>query len=236
MRAILLAAGKGDRLQPITSFIPKCIVPINGVPLIDYWLEQLFESGIKEVLINTHYLAEQVNCHIEKSKFRKKIKLVYEEELLNTGGSVISNKAFFNNESFMVVHADNLSFCNFNEFIKSHVNRNNNSDITMMTFKTDDPKSCGVVELNDDGLVMKFHEKVLDPPTELANGAVYIMEPSVIEYMESLNNLAVDLSLDVIPNYLGRISTFFNAGYHRDIGTVESYALSQIEISLRQNI
>ena len=60
MRAILLAAGLGTRLRPITDKIPKCLVPINGKPLIDYWLEQLTKAGIEKFLINTHYLHEKV--------------------------------------------------------------------------------------------------------------------------------------------------------------------------------
>ena len=94
MRAILLAAGLGTRLRPITDTIPKCLVPINGKPLIDYWLEQLTKAGIEKFLINTHYLHEQVESYIEQSKFAGMVDLVYEEELLLTGGTVIANKDF----------------------------------------------------------------------------------------------------------------------------------------------
>ena len=117
MRAILLAAGLGTRLRPITNTIPKCLVPINGKPLIDYWLEQLTKAGIEKFLINTHYLHEQVEAYIERSKFAGMVNLVYEEELLLTGGTVIANKDFIGNEPFMLVHADNLSLCDYKESV-----------------------------------------------------------------------------------------------------------------------
>ena len=183
MRAILLAAGLGTRLRPITDTIPKCLVPINGKPLIDYWLEQLTKAGIEKFLINTHYLHEQVESYIEQSKFAGMVDLVYEKELLLTGGTVIANKDFISDEPFMLVHADNLSICDYKDFISAHKNRPANTEITMMTFTTDDPKSCGVVTIDTSDIIQEFHEKVQNPPSTIANGAVYIVETSVISYM-----------------------------------------------------
>ena len=120
MRAILLAAGLGARLRPITDTIPKCLVPINGKPLIDYWLEQLTKAGIEKFLINTHHLHEQVESYIEQSKFAGMVNLVYEKELLLSGGTVIANKDFISDEPFMLVHADNLSICDYKDFINAH--------------------------------------------------------------------------------------------------------------------
>jgi mannose-1-phosphate guanylyltransferase len=229
MRAILLAAGLGTRLRPITDTIPKCLVPINGKPLIDYWLEQLTKAGIEKFLINTHYLYEQVESHIEQSKFAGVVDLVYEEELLLTGGTVIANKDFISDEPFMLVHADNLSICNYEDFISAHKNRPANTEITMMTYTTDDPKSCGVVKIDTSGIIQEFHEKVQNPPSTTANGAVYIVETSVISYMERLKKVKVDFSVDVLPYYMGRIFTYYNDLYHRDIGNIRSYELAQIE-------
>ncbi|WP_373071976.1 nucleotidyltransferase family protein [Sulfurimonas sp.] len=229
MKALLLAAGLGTRLSPITDHIPKCLVPINGKPLLEYWLDNLTKAGIKEFFINTSYLHEQVEDFVSKSKYKDYITLVYEKELLNTGGTLLSLKEFFKTEAFMVVHADNLSFCNFQSFINSHRQRQKECEITMMLFHSDNPKSCGIVELDSFGIVQKFHEKVENPPSDLANGAVYICEPSIFEFLYSLNKKEIDFSNDVLPNYMGRINTFLNDVYHRDIGTIESYALAQIE-------
>lgn len=229
MKALLLAAGEGTRLRPITNKIPKCLVPINGKPLLGYWLDNLAKAGVDEFLINTSYLSEQVEEFIANSKYADKVTLVYEEELLNTGGTILANSEFFKGEPFMLVHADNLSFCDFKEFIDSHAKRDSRCDITMMLFRSDNPSSCGIVELDSLGIVKKFHEKVQNPPSNLANGAVYICEPGVLEFIKSLGKKNVDFSLDVLPNYMGKINTYLNDTYHRDIGTVESYALAQIE-------
>lgn len=230
MKALLLAAGLGTRLRPITNTIPKCLVPIDGKPLLNYWLDNLSKVGITEFLINTSYLSQQVEEFINKSKYTNQITQVFEDKLLNTGGTVLANKDFFNDEAFMLVHADNLSFCNFQEFINSHKNRSINCEITMMLFKSYSPSSCGIVELDSQNVVQKFYEKVKNPPSNLANGAVYICEPSVIKFMEGLDKIDIDFSNDVLPRYMGKINTFLNNTYHRDIGTVESYALAQIEI------
>ena len=231
MKALLLCAGEGTRFRPITNHLPKPLVPINGKPLLEYWLENLSKSGVDKFLINTHYLHEKIEEFVSNSKYKDQITLVYEDELLNTAGPIVANKDFFTkDEPFILVHADNLSICNFQDFINNHKDRPQQSQITMMLFKTDNPSSCGIVELNDEGIVQQFHEKVQSPPSNLANGAVYICEYSIIEFLLSLNKKDIDFSIEVIPNYLNKINTFLNDTYHRDIGTVESYALAQIEL------
>lgn len=226
MKALLLAAGFGTRLRPITDTIPKCLVPIDGKPLMEYWLDELSTVGIKEFIINTHYLHEQVEQYIKNSKYKDRIILMHEDELLLTGGTILNAKKYLLDDSFMVVHADNLSFCDFDAFINNHKNRPNECEITMMTFQTDTPESCGIVELNEKNVVIGFHEKVNEPPSNLANGAVYIFEPCVLNFLESLQKNKIDISTEVIPSYIGRIFTYENNLYHRDIGSVESYNIA----------
>ncbi|WP_455757094.1 nucleotidyltransferase family protein [Sulfurimonas sp.] len=229
MKALLLAAGEGTRLRPITLKTPKCLVSIEGKPLLSYWLENLSVAGVDKFLINSSYLADQVKEFIDKSPYKDNITLTYEEKLLNTGGTLLKNRAFFKDEAFMLVHADNLSFCDFEDFLDAHAKRRNGCEITMMTFQTDNPSACGIVELDDNGVVQKFHEKVKNPPSNLANGAVYICEPSVLKFIEALDKKDMDFSLDVLPSFMGKINTFLNDVYHRDIGTPKSYELAQIE-------
>ena len=88
MRALLLSAGLGTRLQPFTNTVPKCLIPIHGRPLLDYWLDLLFEQGIERVLINTHYLPSMVTEHIAKSIWFDRIDTVFEEQLLGTAGTI----------------------------------------------------------------------------------------------------------------------------------------------------
>jgi mannose-1-phosphate guanylyltransferase len=206
--------------------IPKCLVPIKNKPLMGYWLEILEEEEITQIIVNTHYLPEQVRGYIAEHPLGKKVDLVHEESLLGTGGTILSNKNKLNKKSFLVAHADNLTRFNLANFIEAHRDRPNKIEITMMTFISDDPSSCGIVEVDENNIVVGFYEKVANPPGSLANAAVYIIEPSVIEFIESLGKTVVDFSTEVLPEYVGRTQTYLNKIYHRDIGTVASLSLA----------
>ncbi len=99
----------------------------------------------------------------------------------------------------------------------------------MMTFNTTEPEACGIVELDERGLVRAFHEKVKNPPGDLANAAVYILSPSVMDFLTGLGKEVIDFSTEVLPHFMGRINVFHNEIYHRDIGTVESLLIAQNE-------
>jgi mannose-1-phosphate guanylyltransferase len=229
VNALLLAAGLGTRLRPITDHVPKCLVSIHGKPLLEYWLDMLLLNGIGRVLINTHYLPHTVRAFVTESSWRDSIAMVHEDQLLGTGGTVLRNRDFLAGGPFMVVHADNLTRFDVGAFIRTHAERPDGVDITMMTFDTDVPQSCGIVELDARGVVIKFHEKVAHPPSNHANAAVYIFEPSVIDLLDSLGNPVIDISTEVLPRYLGRMQAFHNSDYHRDIGTPESLAMAERE-------
>ncbi len=225
----MLGAGLGTRLRPLTEQLPKCLVPIHGVALIDYWFALLLDAGIDRILVNTHHLAELVTRHIEQSHWRSKIDIVHEPSLLGTGGTVYANRDWLAREPSMIVHADNLSHFDVRAFIARHASRPAGVEITMMTFDTDAPKSCGIIRQDAAGVVVGFFEKVADPPGICANGAVYILEPTVIDFLATLGKPIIDLSTEVISHYLGRICTFHNADYHRDIGTLESLRKAELE-------
>jgi mannose-1-phosphate guanylyltransferase len=222
MRALLLAAGIGSRLRPLTNTTPKCLVKVHDRPLLDYWLDLVFDGGIERALLNTHWLADQVREHVAASPWRSRIDLVHEDELLGTGGTVLANRDWFQNDAFLVAHADNLTDFDAPAFITAHRNRPAGHIMTMLGFRTDDPSSCGILELDRQNTVLAFHEKVKNPPGNLANGAVYIFEPEVIADIASTGKAVVDLSTEIIPNYMGRILCVETAGYHRDIGNPES--------------
>ncbi len=229
MRALLLAAGLGTRLRPITEHLPKCLVPIHGKPLMEYWLDMLLPNGVERVLVNTHYLPDTVHDFVEASPWRDSIAMVHEDVLLGTGGTVLRNRDFLASGPFMVAHADNLTRFDVRAFVCAHAERPTGVDITMMTFDTDVPQSCGIVELDARGVVIEFHEKVTNPPSNHANAAVYIFEPSVVCFMASLGKAVIDISTEVLPRYLGRMQAFHNSDYHRDIGTPESLAQAERE-------
>jgi mannose-1-phosphate guanylyltransferase len=229
MKALLLAAGFGTRLRPITDTIPKCLVPIHGKPLLGYWLDLLMPSAVERVLINTHYLPEVVRNYVRHSSWKDGIDLVHEEKLLGTGGTVLANREYFGREPFILAHADNLTRFDPVAFIEAHAMRPHGVLITMMTFDTDVPESCGIVELDGNGLVVAFHEKKPNPPGHRASAAVYVFEPEVVDFMVGLGKEEFDISLDVVPYFMGKIQTFHNVDYHRDIGSPESLQLANEE-------
>jgi mannose-1-phosphate guanylyltransferase len=234
MRALLLAAGLGLRLLPITATTAKCMVEINGRPLLDYWLELLLEGGIERVLVNTHWLEEQVIAYVKASRWAGRVDLVHEAELIGTGGTVLANRDWLERKPFIVAHADNLTDFDVRGFIGAHRDRPPGHAITMLGFRTDTPCSCGILELDDRNTVVAFHEKVENPPGNLANGAVYVFEPEVVETIASFGRPIVDLSTEIIPRYVGRILCVETRGYHRDIGTPESLARAIADLTPRR--
>lgn len=197
-----------------------------------YWLEMLSKAGVAPVLVNLHYFADAVRDCIEASGFNNIVNTVYEEKLLGTAGTLLKNRSFFGNGPLMLIHADNLSSFDMQAFINQHEKRPAGCEITMMTFQTPSPESCGIVQLDSDGVVQGFFEKVKNPPGNLANGAVYILEPSLFDFLEGLGKEVIDFSTEVLPHYTGRIYTFHNDVYHRDIGTMESYEAALREFHL----
>ena len=224
----MLAAGFGTRLRPLTETIPKCLVPVQGKPLMAYWLDLLFPAGFERALVNTHYLSKVVREFVAHSPWLSRVDLVHEELILGTGGTVLANAAWFEGQPFLVAHADNLTVFDVRGFVARHANRPPGCAITMMTFDTDAPQTCGIVEERA-GVVVAFHEKVANPPGTRANAAVYIFEPEVIAFMATLNKSVIDLSTEVVPYFLGRMCTFHNSQYHRDIGNLKSLALAERE-------
>lgn len=231
MRAILLAAGYGTRLRPMTDTIPKCLVPIKGRPLLEIWLESLARADIGPLLVNTHYLAERVEAFIDGSPYREQVGLVYEPELRGTAGTLIANLDFFKGEDGLLIHADNYCLADLSAFVKAHRQRPPECLMTMMTFRTNAPTTCGIVELDERGIVMSFHEKVASPPGNLANGAVYILSAELLERMGKDLCAAKDFSTEVLHRFLGRIYTHETTKPFLDVGTPASYATANGTIS-----
>ncbi len=227
MPALLLAAGLGSRLLPLTEHIPKCLVPVHGRPLLEMWLERLSEAGVEPLIVNTHHHAGAVREYLSACRWRDKVRVVHEDRLLGTGGTLLANRSLLGGGAFMVVHADNLSRFSVEDFISSHRRRPDGCVMTMMLFRTPTPRSCGIVELDGRGVVTGFHEKAENPPGNLANGAVYIMEREALDILQRTGSN--DISLGLIPACLSRINAWENREYHRDIGTPESYEAALAE-------
>lgn len=230
-RALLLCAGEGTRLRPLTDSLPKCLMPIGGRPLIDIWLQQLAEAGVEDILVNTHHHAELVCEHVRSGPYRSVVTLAHEDRLLGTAGTLARHADRFDG-TFLLSHADNLSVFDLDAFVRRHAERAATTCLTMMTFETDRPETCGIVEIDADGAVVDFHEKVAEPPGRLANGAVFMAEPEVARLASGLGPSPLDFSAAVIPRLLGRVQTFHNDVYHRDVGSPASLARAQLEYPL----
>jgi mannose-1-phosphate guanylyltransferase len=224
----LLAAGLGSRLAPLTDSVPKCLVPILGKPLLGFWLDLLGEAGAAPIIVNTHHHADAVREFTASSPWRDRILTTHEERLLGTGGTLLAHRERLAGGPFFVAHADNLSRFRVADFFSAHRFRPTGCLMTMMLFRTPTPESCGIVELDACGVVAAFHEKASNPPGNLANAAIYVMEPETLDILAGTGG--ADISLDLIPRCLGRINTWLNQDYHRDIGTPESYAAALREL------
>ena len=223
IRAILLSAGLGTRLRPLTLKTPKCLVEINNKPILEYWIEKLENISVDQIIVNTHYLSHKVDLFLEKqNKKNMKILNFYEEKLLGTAGTLIANYEFFSDSLGILIHADNFTKMHLKELIHSHINRPKNCLITMLTFDTSNPQSCGIVEVDSNNIVQKFYEKHANPPSNKANAAVYLFEQDFMEWLITNHPEATDFSIDVLPNLLGRIYTFHTKMSYIDIGTKES--------------
>jgi mannose-1-phosphate guanylyltransferase len=224
MKALLLAGGKGTRLQPLTNFIPKCLAPINGRPLIDYWISALVQQDIKEILLNTHYLNHLVESFIENSTWKNVVTISHEPQLLGTGGTILQNQDFFQQSDFMVAHSDNIFNFNLKELLLSHAARHQSTIATMLTFYTDEPYNCGVVSIDKDSIIQTFDEKnSLLKDRSLANAAIYIFSEKIYDYFDHEAGSFIDLSLNIIPEIIGSINGCIHEGEIIDIGNMVSW-------------
>ena len=223
LKALLLCAGLGTRLRPITNNIPKCLVEINKKPILEYWLLELEKIGCEAVLINTHYLNEKVSDYIAKRKQKKMhIEITYEKSLLGTAGTLIKNQNFFKNSTIALIHSDNMTNFNLNNLVEAHINRPNTCLLTMLTFTTDSPQNCGVVISDKKNILRGFYEKVDNPPSKIANGAIYIFENHLLDILVRKHSNLNDFSTQVIPLLIDKIFVYHTKESFIDIGTLEN--------------
>ena len=227
MKAILLAAGFGTRLRPLTLNTPKCLVEINGKPLLGYWLDSLLDAGISDILINTHYLSEQVVEFLASDPRYGKVSIFHEDSLMGTLGTLRATQSFWQGDDLMVIHADNYCRCDWRLFFRAFEHRPDDCMGTMVLFETDCPEHCGIVELDNSGRVIAFHEKVERPPSNLANGAVYLFDAELVTEISMLDDNKNDLSLNLIPHLIGKLNSWKIEGYLRDIGNPHALLKAQ---------
>ncbi len=124
MKAMILAAGKGTRLQPLTNKIPKALVEIHGKPLLDIIINKLKNYGFTDIIVNVHHFADKIIDYIEHKDFGINIEISDErDQLLDTGGGILKAKWFFKDvDAFLVYNVDILSDINLYDLYNAHVN------------------------------------------------------------------------------------------------------------------
>jgi mannose-1-phosphate guanylyltransferase len=258
MKAFLLAAGLGVRLRPITNTIPKCMVPIDGKPMLHYWFSLLKKHGVTDVLINLHHLPQKVIEYVKSLEVRTQglnFTLFYEEKLMGSAGTIRENADWVRNDSdFIIAYADNLTNANLTKLIQFHRLKSSlplpfrkegqggkGGILTMGLFHSDYPQACGIALLDENGVVVSFVEKPQKPESDLANAGIYVASPEIFSYIPPAcaadvaagrEGNVVDLGHDVLPKLVGKMYGCEIDGYLRDIGTPENYKKAQEEWKL----
>jgi len=224
MKAFLLAAGHGTRLRPFTDRIPKCLVPVRGVPLLAIWLEICRRYGVDEVLVNLHSHAQKVRDFLAKSRTDIRVRLFEEPNLLGNAGTLRANRAWVESESsFWVFYADILTTANLARMARFH--EQHQSAATLGVCPVSDPRRSGIAVIDKGGVVRQFIEKPENPPGNLAFGGILLARPELLDSIPQ--NGSADLGHDVLPRLVNRMFAYLITDYHLDIGTEESYLAAQ---------
>lgn len=199
-RAMLLAAGKGTRLRPLTETNSKCMMTIAGKPILEHNIEWLKRYGVTEIIVNLHYQPESITAHFgDGSRFGVHITYSFEPELLGTAGAVKQVAARFD-APFFVWYGDNLSDCRLDRLWQLHVTRGGLASIAL--HHRDDPTQSGIVGLDADDRIVRFLEK---PRAEQVfshwvSAGILLLEPRALNTIAA--NQPADFGRDVFPRLL----------------------------------
>jgi len=224
MKAFLLAGGLGSRLRPLTDSTPKCLLPVQGIPLLQIWFDIFRQYNIDEVLINVHSHGDAVRRFIDDHKDGLKVRLFEENTLLGSAGTVLANREWVNKErSFWIFYADVLTTTNLNQMLTLH---NSQGQIaTIGVYEVPDPSRCGIVQVNEQGVVLDFVEKPKAPAGNLAFSGLMLATPALLNFIP--DNCPVDLGFHVLPQIVGRMAAYRIPDFVIDIGTLETYRIAQ---------
>jgi NDP-sugar pyrophosphorylase family protein len=158
LRALVLAAGCGERLRPLTADRPKPMIEIGGKPVLEYNIELLARAGVREAVVNLHYRPEAIRSHFgDGHRFGMTIAYEYEPALLGTAGAARNAAGRLRNGDFLVVYGDNLSTIDIAALVAFHVQKN--ADLTVALYRRDDPGSSGIVAVDEESRITRFLEK-----------------------------------------------------------------------------
>jgi mannose-1-phosphate guanylyltransferase len=224
VKAFLLAAGPGSRLRPITDAVPKCLVPIRGTPMLSIWLQVCKRFGIEEVLINLHAHAAAVSEFLRQDINGPRVRVVVEQQLLGSAGTLRANRDWvMSDEFFWVFYADVLNRADLEGMLRVHQKRK--PAATLGVYEVPDPRRCGIVTADSDGVIQQFVEKPEHPAGNLAFSGLMIGTPEVLDVIPSW--VPADIGFHVLPQLAGRMIAYSISDYLLDIGTMENYEKAQ---------
>lgn len=232
MKAMVLAAGKGTRLAPLTDAIPKPMAPVAGKPIIGHIFELLEAAGVGEVHVNVHHLAGAILEHYGWETWMNgmTVNVTREDDLMGTAGGVKRICDRFD-ETFIVIMGDALTDVDLRKVIAFHKDRGALATLALM--RVTDTSQYGVVELGPGGDILAFQEKPApeEAISTLANTGIYVLEPEALEYIPDATFF--DFAKDVFPRLLEageRFVGYEDDFYWSDIGTLEAYRAAQVDV------
>jgi NDP-sugar pyrophosphorylase family protein len=225
MKAMILAAGVGSRLDPLTRNVPKPMVPIVNKPVMEHIVELLAKNGFKEIMVNLHYLGEQIQEYFGTGqKWGVKIHYSPEDQLWGDAGSVKRCESFFDEDTFVVVGGDDLADIDIKRLVRFHEEKKALATIALSL--VDDPSEYGIALLNDRGRITRFLEK---PKGEVifsnsANTGVYIFDKHIFELIPK--GIPYGFGNNLFPLLLQQKSRFYGyltRSYWKDVGNLRQY-------------
>jgi mannose-1-phosphate guanylyltransferase len=226
-KAIILAAGKGNRLSPLTDAVPKPMLSVGGKPLLERTISRLKSCGVTNAAINLHHLSDVIVDHFADGKqYGIDVKYSYEPELLGTAGAVKKLSQFIGNDRFFLIYGDNLSTCDLRRLADFH--REHKGIGTMALFWRKDVSHSGLVELAPSDRIIRFVEKpaVAQDSGGWVNAGIFVWEPEVLEFIP--NGRPSDFGFEVLPPLMKSGLPFYGykMGAHEGlwwIDTLEDY-------------
>jgi mannose-1-phosphate guanylyltransferase len=224
MKAFILAAGNGTRLRPLTDGTPKCLLPIQGVPLLQIWLENCRAAGIREVLVNAHSHAGKFREFAARHSGDVRVHIVEEEQLLGSAGTLSENRSFVaGEEAFLVLYGDVLTNVSLAGMLAFH--RQKKIAATLGIYQVSNPGQCGIVSADEDGIVRSFVEKPVQPAGNWAFSGIMIASPQILDLVPAQR--PADIGFHLLPLLTGRMRAYAIQEYLLDIGTLNTYRAAQ---------
>lgn len=239
MKAIILCAGKGERLHPLTENIPKPMIPIDNKPVLEYLIKLCKKHGINEIAINTSYLPEKIKEYFgDGSKFGVKIYYSFEPELMGTSGALNNFRNFFD-ETFFVIYGDNVTDLDLSEMLKFHREKEGIGTLYVYREKmVDDKTTPGCVVIDEDSRILDIVEKPNDEekiklemmPVErrLTNAGIYILEPEILKLIPEGFS---DFAKEILPRLISlELYGFQKDCYFKEVGQLQRYIAAKKDI------